>query len=379
MRVVGFGTYDLTKHPRAGIVLSGFRACGDDVVEVNAPLGFSTAERVAMLSRPWLSYRLAVRLLRHWITLAQLARAARRGGPVDLVVVGYLGHFDVLLARILFRRATIALDLMIFAADTARDRGVRAGLMLRLLDGLDKLAVRAADIVLLDTDEHLALLPEASHHKGVVVAVGAPDEWFDGGSSVPRDTAIPPLTVIFFGLYTPLQGATVIGAALALLAGRPDIEITMVGTGQELDATRAAAAGNASVRWRDWVAAADLPALVAGHDVCLGIFGTTPKAARVVPNKVYQGAAAGCAIVTSDTPAQRRALGDAALYVPPGDARLLAATLMALAEDGAAAREYAARAADTARQRFRSSEIVVPLRERLAGNTLTTAHPGVLE
>ena len=45
--------------------------------------------------------------------------------------------------------------------------------------------------------------------------------------------------------------------------------------------------------------AADLPALVAGHDVCLGIFGTGDKALRVVPNKVFQGAAAGCAIVTS--------------------------------------------------------------------------------
>ena len=51
---------------------------------------------------------------------------------------------------------------------------------------------------------------------------------------------------------------------------------------------------------------------MADHDVCLGIFGTGAKAPRVVPNKVFQGAAAGCAIVTSDTAPQRRVLGDAA-------------------------------------------------------------------
>ena len=65
--------------------------------------------------------------------------------------------------------------------------------------------------------------------------------------------------------------------------------------------------------------AAELPALVAGHDVCLGIFGSAAKAARVVPNKVFQGAAAGCALVTSDTPPQRRVLDGAAVLVPPGD------------------------------------------------------------
>ena len=124
--------------------------------------------------------------------------------------------------------------------------------------------------------------------------------------------------MVFYGLYTPLQGTPVIGAALSRIAGAP-IEVTMIGSGQDAAATRAAAAANPAVRWLDWVPAADLPALVAGHDVCLGIFGTGDKALRVVPNKVFQGAAAGCAIVTSDTAPQRRALGDAAVLVPPGD------------------------------------------------------------
>jgi 2-polyprenyl-3-methyl-5-hydroxy-6-metoxy-1,4-benzoquinol methylase len=82
----------------------------------------------------------------------------------------------------------------------------------------------------------------------------------------------------------------------------------------------------------DWVDSAELPDLVAGHDVCLGIFGIGPKAQRVVPTKVYQGLAAGCAVVTARTPATGT-LGDAVVSVPPGDPQALADALRHLALD----------------------------------------------
>ncbi|HJQ43473.1 MAG TPA: hypothetical protein VJ831_10345, partial [Jatrophihabitantaceae bacterium] len=291
LRVISFGTYDLTKHPRVGIVADGLREHGDDVVVVNAPLGFSTAERVELLRKPWTAFAFVARLLRRWATLVRRTTSARRSGAVDVVLVGYLGQFDVLLARLLFPRTTIVLDQMIFAADTARDRGITGGLKLALLDRLDRLAVRTADLVLLDTDEHLELMPAKRADRAVVVLVGAPDAWF--ARDEPSTSDDRPMRVVFFGLYTPLQGATTIGAALARLADRADITVTMIGRGQDLEATRRAAAANPHVTWLDWVDSDELPALVAGHDVCLGIFGTTPKASRVVPNKVYQGAAAG--------------------------------------------------------------------------------------
>ena len=98
------------------------------------------------------------------------------------------------------------------------------------------------------------------------------------------------------------------------------------------------------------------------------IFGTSEKAQRVVPNKVFQGAAAGCAIVTSDTAPQRRALGDAAILVPPGDTDALAAALLRLAADRAACDEMRHRARAIAKQRFAAAQVVEPLIERLAGS-----------
>ena len=49
--------------------------------------------------------------------------------------------------------------------------------------------------------------------------------------------------------------------------------------------------------------------------------------------------AAGCAVVTSDTPPQRRMLGDGVLYVRPGDAQSLAETLIRLLANGDALNE----------------------------------------
>ena len=139
----------------------------------------------------------------------------------------------------------------------------------------------------------------------------------------------------------------------------------MIGRGQDEAATKEAAAANQSVRWLDWVPAAELPALVAAHDVCLGIFGTGDKALRVVPNKVFQGAAAGCAVITSDTAPQRRVLGDAAVLVPPGDPAALADALLRLADDREALLKLRHAARQLAAERFTPKQVVEPLTDRL--------------
>jgi len=344
------------------VLIEGLREHGHDVVEANVPLGLSTAERVDMLGSALGPLRLVGKLARSWILLAgKTFRAHGRARP-DALLIGYMGHFDVWLARLLFPRTTIVLDHLIYASTTAVDRGVGGGsVKQKLLRFLDRSAIRLADVVLLDTTEHLDLLPPGAAHKGLVVAVGAPGYWFVEG---PADPASGPLKVVFFGLFTPLQGAVTIGEAIALLGDAP-IEFTMIGSGQDHDRARAAAVGGAPTHWVPWVDSAELPATVASFDVGLGIFGTTDKAQRVVPNKVFQCAAAGVAVVTSDTDAQRRILGRSADLVPAGDARALAAALRALADDRA---RLASRRDDVrawADAHFTPAAVTAPLDARL--------------
>jgi glycosyltransferase involved in cell wall biosynthesis len=388
MRTVIFGTYDTATHPRIATIAEGLAARGFDVAECNIPLGLSTADRVDMLAKPWKAAALAVRLGNRWL---RLALRARKLGRPDAVVVGYLGHFDVHLARLLYRRGKVpvVLDHLISAAGTAKDRRIAGGgLKTRLLTLIDSAALRAADIVVVDTEEHLETVPAKYRAKAVVVHVGAPAPWFESAQlaaaqheavqqeavqqeaaqhaagAEPAASPGAPLKVVFYGLYTPLQGTPVIGEALGRIAGAP-VDVTMIGRGQDEAETKRLAAANESVRWLDWVPAAELPALVAAHDVCLGIFGTGDKALRVVPNKVFQGAAAGCAVVTSDTAPQRRVLGDAAVLVPPGDPAALADALLRLAEDRETLLKLRHAARQLAAERFTPEQVVGPLTDRL--------------
>jgi glycosyltransferase involved in cell wall biosynthesis len=368
MRVLLFGTYDTSMHPRVATIAEGLAASGLEVAECNAPLGLDTAARVDMLARPWTAPLLLLRLARRWTTLAA---AARRMPRPDVVVVGYLGHFDVHLARLVFRRVPIVLDHLVGASDTGRDRQLDGGPRQALLRLIDAAALRAASVIVVDTDEHLAALPPRYRGRAVVVPVGAPAPWAaaaqaaeTAAAAAPAPDGERPLKVVFYGLYTPLQGTPVIGAALGALAGAP-VEVTMIGGGQDEAQTKAAAAANPAVRWLDWVPAQELPSLVAEHDVCLGIFGTGAKALRVVPNKVFQGLAAGCAIVTSDTPPQRRLLADVAVLVPPGDPEALAGALRRLAGDRGEVTRLRQQSRELARQELAPGQVVAPLLRRL--------------
>jgi len=358
--IVFFGTYDSSAHPRVQVLIDGFTDTGREVVELNRDIDFDTASRVQLAQQPWRAPALLWRIGRAWWRLGRDARLLMRrlgGRTIDLVVVGYLGQFDVHLASRLFD-APVVLDYLAGMGDTAIDRGSRS-LVGNVLAWIDCRAASAADIVVVDTAAQAELCPSPT--EPVVVPVGAPDAWFR--DSVGEINA--GLSVVFFGLYTPLQGAPYIGDAIAELADRDDIRFTMIGGGQErVECERRAGAGSSGVTWIDWLEPDELVDEVARHDVCLGIFGTTPKAGRVVPNKVYQGAAAGCAVITSDTLPQRTVFGDSAVFCPAGDGGAIARALAHLADDPVELRGKRQEARGVA-EMFRPNEIVTSLIDRI--------------
>lgn len=362
MRVLGFGTYDVRTHPRVGVLLSGLRSAGMDVVELNRPLGIGTSGRVAALHSPSQLLTFATTLLARWASLVVGSLRFMGAHRPDVVLVGYMGHFDVLLARLLFPRARIVLDHLIFAADTAKDRGSTGALINRILGALDRTALGVADIVVLDTPAHRDMVPARMRDKCVVVPVGAPRAWFDARR--PAADVSTPLSIVFFGLFTPLQGTPVIAQGLRAAASEGSLRITMIGSGQDLSECQEILS-DTPVTWIEWVEAEDLPELVASHDVCLGIMGTTPKAMHVVPNKVFQGMAAGCAVITSDTPPQRELLGDTVVWCPPGDDAALSTSLLELSRNRDLLVRGRRRAADRADAAFGPDEVVTPLVEAL--------------
>jgi glycosyltransferase involved in cell wall biosynthesis len=191
--------------------------------------------------------------------------------------------------------------------------------------------------VIADTNQHRQYYIQAfGGRPGTisVIPVGASREWFEAESTPRGDGNV---LVLFYGTYIPLHGIDTILNTAHLLRAQPHIRFELIGRGQTYAAMQALATELRleNVSFLESVPPAQLPGLVARADICLGIFGTTDKAQRVVPNKVYQALALGKAVISADTPALRDAFnpGEHLIATPPGDARALADAIAALAAD----------------------------------------------
>ncbi len=343
MRVLWIGTYE-SDYPRTRVLITGLRELGVEVVEHHRPVLERHVHKLGGGMRPLALAGTAARWLAAW---TMLPFSAARMGQVDAVVAGYLAQPDVIPAWAVARakRAPLVVDMMISLSDTlAGDRGVAGRGVGQVLAGVDRTTLRLADIVLVDTAANGRFFVErfgVPSDRIVVAPVGAESERFP---AAPPPSGPP--TALFYGKLSPLHGlATVLEAAR--MPGVPPVRL--IGDGQlggwlrdELDRDRPP-----DLRWDPWVPYPALAGEIADAAICLGVFGTSDKAARVVPNKVWQAMAVGRPVVTADTPGIREAVqdGETGLLVPPGDAAALAEALRTLAGDvalrermGAAAR-----------------------------------------
>jgi glycosyltransferase involved in cell wall biosynthesis len=200
---------------------------------------------------------------------------------------------------------------------------------------VDNGAFRSADLVVADTEAHAAFFRQAfglREERVAVALVGADEPLFRPGWHPPE-----PFHVLFVGKLIPLHGLETILAAAALV---PEVPFRVVGDGQLaglLDGRPA------NVEHMPWIPYEELPDAYRAAGCALGIFGTGEKAARVIPNKVFQALACARPVVTADTPAARELLTDDtdALLVPAGDPEALAGAVRRLAADGALAERVA--------------------------------------
>jgi glycosyltransferase involved in cell wall biosynthesis len=259
---------------------------------------------------------------------AELALLRRQRARYDAVIVGYPGQVDVPAARRAARGAPVVFNPLVSLSDTlVADRGrfSEDSLPARTLRLIDRAALRAADVVVADTDANARFLAQLAGLERVETCfVGAEDDVFE-------PTARPAAFThaLFVGKLIPLHGIETILAAARVA---PELPFRLVGSGQlqELLEERPP-----NVDWVPWVEYHELRGELGHAAAALGVFGTSSKAARVIPNKAFQALACGTPLVTADTPAARELLTDGqdALLVPPGDATALANALRRLATD----------------------------------------------
>ncbi len=353
MRVLYYGTYE-RDYPRNAQVISCLRAAGVQVLEKHVPVWESTRHKfspgVGTLAR----------------AVGAEARLVFESLPdADVLVVGYPGHLDMLSAKRIGRRLPVVFNPLVSLADTLVDdrrlvgRGSALGRAARVLD---RYAFRRADLVIADTHAHARYFAkrfELSSDRVAVCYVGAEDRLF---TPAERDPGV--FHVLFVGKLIPLHGLDVI-----LDAARrcPEIEFHVVGSGQ-LDERLASRPPN--VRWEQWLQYERLPGAYRAAGCALGIFGTSDKASRVIPNKAFQALATATPLITAATDGARELLADGrdALLVPPGDSEALAQAIRRLASDPNLRSEIASRGRAT--YEMHASEAVLGLRWRALLETL---------
>ncbi len=317
-RVCCFGAYD-PDYPRNRILQAGLRRAGLDVVEARVPQ-----------KRAWLRYPA---LVQAW---------ARVASGSDVLWVPEFRHKDMPLAHALRGRRPIIFDPLVSRHDTlvgdwklhAESSGQARWNRL-----LDRWSLRDADLILCDTWEHGALFETlgAPREKLRRVLVGAEDMFF----KIPLPPLAGPVRILYVGGFLPLHGVPTLMEAMALLEQRADalpaFTIQMVGNGIDHDAAREFADRHAlrHVEFMGKLAYEDAPSLFAGAHITLGAFGAGEKAGRVIPHKLYQGLAAGRAVVTGDGPGVREVFtpDEHLVAVPRGNAPALAEALAQLIAD----------------------------------------------
>ena len=266
------------------------------------------------------------------------ARLRRLPRP-DLVFVPCFRQRDIAAARrysrarglpLLIDPLISAYDKQVFERGKFHEQSPQARRLLRWEQGL----LQSADGMLADTAEHAHFFHEVlgvAESKLHVVPVGAEEALFTPAPHTPND----PLVVLFFGSFLALQAPQVIVEAARRYRG-PALRWRLIGRGPLLADCKALAAGLGHVEFSDWLPYEQLPAAIQHADILLGVFGSSAKANRVIPNKAFQALACGKPLITRRASAYPDELLSAAhsgiTWIEASDAAALAKAVQSLAE-----------------------------------------------
>lgn len=245
-------------------------------------------------------------LLRSFILFYKFFRIHR---DVDVIFVSEMSHASMPCAKmlsIIFGKKII-FDPLISAYDTiVEDRKLlkKGSVLSKIIFLLDKICLKMADVVIADTKEHAEYFSSRlgiRSNKIRVVPVGADTDYYYPS---PKESQTTPgvFKVLFQGTYIPLHGIKYIIQAAKNLQEYRDIHFTLIGQGQLYDnilsMVRDLKLDN--ITFIPLVNQNELRERINESDLCLGIFGETEKAKRVIPNKIYQYLACSKPIVTGE-------------------------------------------------------------------------------
>ena len=327
--ILAFGYHD-QHSPRHWSVCEAFRKEGAEIIECHT-------DATGLFGK----YRDLARKYR--LTIATTEPVLSHSEGVSSLLVTFPGHFLMPLAWWLTRRPRkrLIFDAFISLYDTEvsdRRRFSRWNPWAWILWLTDWLSMHLADEVLIDTETHRRFLIERfglRPERVRVIYLEARSDLFHPISNKPINQLTPqPFTIFFYGTAIPLQGIPVIlDAAKILEEQNAPVHFMMLGTKHLKNMIDERSLH--SMEFKPFVNLEELPAFIHGADLCLGIFGTSGKAQRVIPHKVIDAVACGVPVLTADTHAMRERFANHPLVhrVQAGNPQALAEKILQLGKN----------------------------------------------
>lgn len=257
----------------------------------------------------------------------------------DLVFVGFYGQLLMVPVSIL-SRFPILFDAFVSTFDTlSSDRKLfpTNSIIGRSLIYIDEFACKRASHVMLDTQPHVEYfinLYKIPSNKISPIPVGCNEDIFFPRGFQKNNTVT---RVLYYSSYLPLHGVGTVVQAASYLKDRP-IKFRIIGEGQTYKETKKLSIelGLQNIEFIPPIAIEELPSEIVQADICLGgHFGTSEKAARVIPGKVYQILAMEKPLIASNRGANLDLLKhmESAYLCNPNNSEDLAQAIMYLHED----------------------------------------------
>lgn len=275
-QVCFFGIYN-SNYSRNRVFIKGFEENGYRVVECSVdPKKYSGLRKFIELYRKW-------KQVKH--------------NNFSFCIVGFPGHSVVWLAILLFGRKKVIFDFFVSLFNSnIEDREQYKKISFRgiYMWFLDYFSLLISRRILIDTYAHRDFISKkffVRRKKFQVVYVGS-DESVVFPKTFQKE--IDKFIVHFHGTNTPLQGFSVIKEAAKILENHKNIEFHIYGFPGE---------NTANLKFFPRFPYEKMSDILSRADIVLGIFGTTEKASKVIPNKVFEGLAAQKPVVTQKSQA----------------------------------------------------------------------------
>jgi glycosyltransferase involved in cell wall biosynthesis len=258
----------------------------------------------------------------------------------DLMIIPWRGVLSLPLAKLIHRKPIIYFPAFSIYDTLVNDRKKikENSLKAKFVHYVDKKACQWSDKIILESTEEINYFVKEfgiPKKKFAQLPLAADESLF---KPQPEKKDEAKFIVLFFGSFIPLHGLETVVDAAKILSEDSKIEFKICGDGQTKDEVKGRIKdhGINNIELLGIVSKEDLLLHIKTSDVCLGIFGNTQKAQKVVTNKVFQILASQKPLITMESPASNEAhLVDKVncLLVPPSNPEKLAEAILFLKDN----------------------------------------------